>query len=206
MLFTQLTIDTFPLAGFLFGMALAYLAGSVNFAIALFLLLGREDPRHRFSGNPGVSNVYRQAGAPLAALVLLLDVGRAVAVALLAVHFWPVPLVPWAGWALILGTRYPCLHQFQGGKGVANYIGFCGALMPLSTALALVVYLIVFAFFRRSFIGSFGLLAVLAAAGLVRWWPEAVGMAAVIVTVGMIVWFHRGNIRAWRQLPSSPAT
>jgi acyl phosphate:glycerol-3-phosphate acyltransferase len=191
-------LETVTLAGFILGMAMAYLAGSVNFAIALFRLLGRADPRTRFSGNPGASNVYRQAGWPLAALVLALDVGRAMAVALLARHFWPDALVPWAGWALIMGNRLPCLHAFEGGKGVANYIGFCAVLMPLATLLALGAYLVAFGLFRRAFIGSFGLLAVLGGFGMMRWWPAPLGVAAVLVTVGSIVWFHRGNIAAFK--------
>jgi glycerol-3-phosphate acyltransferase PlsY len=72
---------------FLLGMLCAYLAGSINFAILLFRLLGKDDPRTRFSGNAGVTNVYRQAGWPLAAMVLVLDVGRAMVVALLAGHW-----------------------------------------------------------------------------------------------------------------------
>ena len=43
-------------------MILAYLAGSVNFSIILFRLLGRDDPRKSFSGNAGTTNVYRLAG------------------------------------------------------------------------------------------------------------------------------------------------
>jgi len=194
MLPANLSVDAIGLAGFFLGMAAAYLAGSINFSILLFLLLGRTDPRKSFSGNAGVSNVYRQAGLPLAAMVLLLDVGRAAAVALLATRFWADSLVPWAGLALIMGNRMPCFHGFKGGKGVANYIGFCGVLLPLGTAVALVAYLLVFAFFRISFLGSFGLLSVLALFGLMHWWPDPLGMAAVVLTVGAIVWFHSANI------------
>src|SRR4030067_328381 len=41
---------------------LTYLTGSINFAIILLRLLGKEDPRTQFSGNAGTTNVYRQAG------------------------------------------------------------------------------------------------------------------------------------------------
>ncbi|HOO41495.1 MAG TPA: glycerol-3-phosphate acyltransferase, partial [Syntrophales bacterium] len=54
----------------------AYLAGSVNFAIILFAVLGKGDPRSGFSGNAGATNVRRQAGLGWAALVLLLDLIR----------------------------------------------------------------------------------------------------------------------------------
>ena len=52
-------------------LTVCYLAGSVNFSIIVFRLTGRGDPREAFSGNPGMTNVYRQCGFPMAALVLM---------------------------------------------------------------------------------------------------------------------------------------
>jgi glycerol-3-phosphate acyltransferase PlsY len=72
----------------------AYIAGSINFATLLLIVLGKEDPRKGFSGSPGVVNVYRQGGLALAAVVLLLDVRRAICVALIATHLLPLELVP----------------------------------------------------------------------------------------------------------------
>ena len=65
----------------------AYLAGSINFAIIYSKLAGKEDPRLSFSGNAGTTNVYRQAGILWAAVVFLLDIGRALAVAVMACYF-----------------------------------------------------------------------------------------------------------------------
>src|SRR5208283_6021776 len=102
----------------------AYLAGSVNFAIIFFKLAGKEDPRLSFSGNAGTTNVYRQAGFIWAAVVFLLDIGRALAVAVIACYFLKTHLLPWAGFFLVLGNSFPCFHGFRGGRGVANYLGF----------------------------------------------------------------------------------
>ena len=41
---------------------MAYVAGSLNFSILICRITGRDDPRHHGSGNPGATNVYRQAG------------------------------------------------------------------------------------------------------------------------------------------------
>ena len=97
----------------------SYLAGSVNFAIIFFKLTGKADPRLIFSGNAGTTNVYRQAGILWAAFVFLLDVGRALAVAVIACYFLKTHLLPWAGFFLVLGNSFPCFHGFRGGKGVA---------------------------------------------------------------------------------------
>jgi glycerol-3-phosphate acyltransferase PlsY len=182
---------------FIFGLLAAYLAGSINFSIVLFHLLGRQDPRTRFSGNPGVTNVYRQAGWPLALLVLLLDAGRAMGVALLAGQLWDSALVPWAGLALILGNHFPCFHGWRGGKGVANFLGFYLLLLPLGTAAAVAAYGLLLALTRMPFIGSFGILATLAGFGLAHWRGAPGAQAAVLITAAAIVWFHRGNIVAW---------
>jgi glycerol-3-phosphate acyltransferase PlsY len=179
---------------FFLGMLCAYLAGSINFSILLFRLLGKDDPRTHFSGNAGVTNVYRQAGWPLAALVLALDMGRAMVVALSAEYLLAAGLAPWAGSALILGNPFPCLKGFGGGKGVAAYLGFYALFLPLGTGLALVVYLLIFALTRISFLGSFGILATLTGFAWMRWSREPSALTAVLITVIGIVWFHRRNI------------
>ncbi|MGA3114431.1 MAG: glycerol-3-phosphate acyltransferase [Syntrophobacteraceae bacterium] len=179
---------------FLLGMLCAYLAGSINFAILLFRLLGKDDPRTHFSGNAGVTNVYRQAGWPLAGLVLVLDIGRAMGVALLAGHFWADVLTPWAGLALILGNHFSFFHGWPCSKGVANYLGFYALLLPLGTGLALIVYLTIFTLTRISFLGSFGILATVTGFAWVRWGHEPLALAAVLITAISIVWFHRRNL------------
>ena len=102
---------------------IAYLAGSVNFSILVFKITQKGDPRDSFSGNPGMTNVFRQSGFLMAAVVLLLDMGRSMAVAILAAGLLSYSWVPWIGFGLIVGNRYPCFHGFRGGKGVANYLG-----------------------------------------------------------------------------------
>ncbi|HEY5284699.1 MAG TPA: glycerol-3-phosphate acyltransferase, partial [Polyangia bacterium] len=108
----------------------SYLVGSLNFAIIVSRIGGFPDPRTLHSGNAGASNVARVAGRPLAGLVLLLDMARAVSVQWVAARSCSPGWIPWAGLALILGNRFPLFHGFRGGKGVATYLGFVGAAQP----------------------------------------------------------------------------
>ncbi|MEH6366615.1 MAG: glycerol-3-phosphate acyltransferase, partial [Pseudomonas marincola] len=55
---------------------LAYLMGSLSFAILLSMRAGMPDPRGFGSGNPGASNVMRVAGKRLAVLTLLGDISK----------------------------------------------------------------------------------------------------------------------------------
>jgi glycerol-3-phosphate acyltransferase PlsY len=132
----------------------------------------------------------------MAAVILLLDVGRAAAVAFLAQRYWGPAWVPWAGLALIMGNHFPCFHGFRGGKGVANHLGFYAVLLPAGAGLAALTYLVMFALVRIPFIGSFGMIAVLTGFGVHRWADHPLGAAAVVITALCIVWFHRANIAA----------
>ena len=173
---------------------LAYLAGSLNFSILLFKISGKEDPRKEFSGNPGVVNVYRQAGLVMAALVWLLEMGRAIGVALACSSLLPTALVPIGGLALILGNRFPCFHQFRGGKGVANYLGFTTIMVPLVAGISALAWLATFALFRIPFVGSFVMVFILGAGTLQACNFDPLSTAVVMATVALIYYGHKRNV------------
>jgi acyl phosphate:glycerol-3-phosphate acyltransferase len=173
-----------------------YLAGSINFAIITLRILGKEDPRTKFSGNAGTTNVYRQAGWAWAAVVLLFDVGRAASLAALALALLPFAFVPWIGLALVAGNRFPLFHGFRGGKGVASYLGFAIPIAPWGAAAACLAWVAVHRIVRIPFVASFGMILILgrgiAAAG--NW--EAIAIAGTAATVLLIAFNHKRNIAA----------
>ena len=177
---------------------LAYVAGSINFAIILLGWLRKEDPRTKFSGNAGTTNVYRQAGIGWAAVVLLLDVGRAVGLAALAIGLLPDAWVPWVGAALVAGNRFPCFHKFQGGKGVAAFLGFTGWISPWGALLSCFVWVVVYVIVRIPFIASFFMVLVLGGATVWAGEPRAAAVAGTAATVLLIFFSHWKNIAAWR--------
>lgn len=174
---------------------IAYLAGSVNFAIIFFKLTGKEDPRLSFSGNAGTTNVYRQAGMVWATVVFLLDIGRSIAVAALAIYLLEKSLLPWAGFFLVLGNSFPCFHGFRGGKGVANYLGFTILVAPWAALASAIIWLIIYYGIKKiPFIASFFMVFALAfgQAFYLDWQFNAVSGA--IASVVLIVFNHRKNI------------
>jgi glycerol-3-phosphate acyltransferase PlsY len=175
-------------------MIIAYVAGSVNFAIILFKFLGKGDPRNGFSGNAGTTNVYRQAGPVWAAAVFLLDVGRAVLVALLAQYALTPGQLPWAGLALIAGNRFPCFHGFKGGKGVANYLGFSAVVTPISAVIAAIAWVIVYVVKRTPFMASFAMIAVLTLGTIAACGYRPGAIIGALLTAGFIIFNHRNNI------------
>lgn len=176
----------------------AYLAGSINFAILVSSLTKNEDLRKKHSGNPGVVNVYRVMGPGYAVVVLLLDVGRAAAVGLAALHFLEPHMAPVAGLALVIGNQFPVFHGFRGGKGVAAYLGFSTASAPAAAAVSAVTWVVVFALVRIPYIASFFMITVLAGGGAYYGGLNATAACGAAVTFALIAWAHRGNISRHR--------
>jgi len=178
---------------------LVYIAGSINFAILVLKLIGKADPRTQFSGNAGTTNVYRQAGKVWAAVVLLLDLGRALAAAIMALNFLPVTAVPWIGFSLVMGNRFHCLHQFRGGKGVAGFLGYTRKLSPVAAAASAIIWVAVHRMVRIPFIASFFMISTLAIGTIITYNCELVAAAGTSATVLLIIFNHRQNITALMQ-------
>ncbi|MCJ7772643.1 MAG: glycerol-3-phosphate acyltransferase [Desulfobacterales bacterium] len=182
----------------------SYVSGSINFSILLFKLLGKGDPRGKFSKNAGATNVYRQAGIYWAIVVLVFDMSRAVGVALVSLHVLPHDFVPLMSFGLILGNRFPCFHEFKGGKGVANYLGFTTALAPITALISGFAWLVFYAFLRVPFISSFLMIFILAAGTIISYSSKPLAVAGTCVTSIFIFISHRQNIVEW--LKSSDTT
>jgi len=173
----------------------AYLAGSVNFSILAFMLAGRGDPRHLFSGNPGTVNTYRALGLGWALGVLGCDLGRGALVALAAQGLFDTP------WALVLGSLsvllgnlYPAFHDFRGGKGVATALGFYLVVDPIAALLVGAGWILIVYLGRRASVGS--LLAMIAYPILlaVRDAPDwKIAFAAAVMAV--IIYRHWKNVK-----------
>jgi glycerol-3-phosphate acyltransferase PlsY len=178
--------------------ALAYLLGSVSFAVLVSRLMGLADPRSYGSHNPGATNVLRTGNRPAALLTLLGDAGKgwfAVAMVkwLAARYGLGEATVALAAIAVFAGHLFPVFHGFAGGKGVATAAGVLLALNPWLGLATLGTWLIIAFFFRYS-----SLAAIVAAVFAPLYYgflfgPDVIGFA-VLVMGGMLVWRHRANI------------
>lgn len=181
----------------------AYLAGSINFAIIFFKITGKGDPRLSYSGNAGTTNVYRQAGMVWATIIFLLDIGRALLVAWIALYYLKPTLIPWAGFFLVLGNSYPCFHGFRGGKGVANYLGFTLLVAPWAALAAAIIWLIIYRIISVPFIASFFMVFILACGQAFNpQWPP-IAVAGAVAAFLLILFNHRKNIVNYRR-PAEP--
>jgi glycerol-3-phosphate acyltransferase PlsY len=172
---------------------LAYLLGSLSFAILLSRLSGGPDPRASGSGNPGATNMLRVAGKKLAVLTLLGDLLKGLLPVLVAYLLGlSIQQQAWIGLAAVIGHLYPLYFRFKGGKGVATAAGMLLGLYPPAALLALATWALTFVLTRTSSLAS--LIATPLTLPLLAWQqPEA--LLPMCVLTGLIVWRHRGNLR-----------
>ena len=183
---------------------IAYLVGSLSFAVIVSRAMGLSDPRTYGSGNPGATNVLRSGSKPAAIVTLLLDAAKG---------WLPVMLVKWfgpawdlsegtqalAGLAAVLGHLYPVFFAFKGGKGVATAVGVLLAFEPL-LALATMVTFAIIVFFSRYVSLASMVAAVFAPAYYligdgVAWTASGAKTLALIAMGLLLIWRHRENIQ-----------
>jgi len=189
----------YPMAAVL----LAYLVGSLSFAVIVSRVMGLKDPRSYGSNNPGATNVLRSGNKKAAVATLLLDGFKG---------WLPVVLVKWFGkdyglddgtmaavaFAAFLGHLFPVFFKFQGGKGVATA---AGALLGIEWLLGLAIlatWLMIAYFSRYSSVAS------IASATLAplfylfgdraAWYAERSVLVVIFMIGLLLVIRHRENI------------
>jgi len=172
----------------------AYLVGSLPFAVIVSKALGLPDPRSYGSGNPGATNVLR-TGRKLAALLTLAgDGGKGWLAVFLAVRYGPDAIaVAGCALAVFLGHLFPVFLRFKGGKGVATAAGVLFALDPWLGAAAAATWLVVAVASRYASLASI-VAGVVAPACAFFMSVQASVVLALAVIGALIVWRHKGNI------------
>ena len=133
-----------------------YLLGSLPFGLILGKLSKGVDVRDYGSGSTGMTNVMRTAGAPAAALTLLLDMCKAVVAVLIARWLFDAPGAEALAGALaaLAGHNWPVFVGFRGGKGTAAGWGALIILSPISGLVATLVGVPTVALTRYVSLGS----------------------------------------------------
>lgn len=181
---------------------LAYLLGSLSFAVIVSRAMRLDDPRSYGSGNPGATNVLRSGNKTAAILTLLLDALKGVVAVLvartLAGRFgFGETVIALAGLAAFLGHLYPVFFRFAGGKGVATAAGVLLALNGWVGLASLGTWLAV-AFATRY--SSLAALVTAVLAPVYTFFLIGDPRVAVLVAVMsvLLIWRHRSNITKLR--------
>jgi glycerol-3-phosphate acyltransferase PlsY len=172
----------------------AYLIGSVPFALLLARWWGTGDLHRIGSGNIGAANVFRSSGRTPGLLVALLDIAKGAAgVAAARSMHASDGVTAAAGFAAILGHIYPVWLRFRGGKGVATSCGVFSVLAPVPMAAAAVGFTITVWLTRYVSLGSVVGSLALPSVALALDSSPAVVLAATAAAV-LVVFRHRSNL------------
>ena len=182
---------------------LAYLIGSLSFAVIVSKVMGLKDPRSFGSKNPGATNVLRSGNKGAAVATLLLDGFKG---------WLPVVLVKWfgaayglgdgtvalVGLAAFLGHLYPVFFHFKGGKGVATAAGVLLGISWVLGAATLATWLIVVFFSRYVSLASMAA-AVFAPlyylfGDRAAWYVDKGILMVLFVISALLLYRHRENI------------
>jgi glycerol-3-phosphate acyltransferase PlsY len=179
---------------------LAYLLGSISFAVVMSRAFGLEDPRTYGSGNPGATNVLRSGNKWAAGLTLLGDAAKGWLAVWGAVQFNASPSVQaLVALAVFLGHLYPVFLRFKGGKGVATAFGVMLAIQPLLALAACLTWLFVAKVFKYSSLAA--LVSAVCAPlfyllGNQRGWVTQPQLAWVLALIALFLLYrHRANIQ-----------
>lgn len=184
---------------------IGYLLGGVQSAILVSRLKGI-DIRKQGSGNAGTTNTIRVLGKKAGALVLIIDILKAVIAIWLAKFIFSgshydanILIALYSGIGAILGHSYPLFFNFKGGKGIATT---AGTLIGIDVRLFLIgaaIFLICFGITKIVSISSllmtasFPILIIIAYAGKGSIGIEAMVLALLIT--GFTFYRHKANIR-----------
>lgn len=173
----------------------AYLIGSIPFGYLVARLRGI-NIHEVGSGNIGATNIARNLGWKLGAVVGVLDFLKSFLPALAALALFDKPdeillvsIMP------ILGHIFPVWLNFRGGKGVASIFGLLGAYfgLPIFLGFLLVWFLVVRQVRLMSLVNLIVALMI-----PVAFWLKYAQIAFILfgVLLCLIIWVtHRANIK-----------
>ena len=176
----------------------AYLIGSVSFAVVVSRAFGLSDPRTYGSKNPGATNVLRSGNKAAAVLTLLGDGVKGWLAVWLAQRYGDQFGVGDVGIALtalavFLGHVWPVFFRFIGGKGVATALGVLLAINGWLGLATLVSWIVIAYAFRYS-----SLAAIVAAIFAPFYYCLLFGLDAMLAAVAvmscLLIWRHAKNI------------
>jgi glycerol-3-phosphate acyltransferase PlsY len=176
----------------------AYLIGSISFAVVMSRAFGISDPRTYGSKNPGATNVLRSGNKKAAIATLIGDAAKGWFAVWLALRLADQYGVDETGIALVaiavfLGHLWPVFFKFVGGKGVATALGVLIGIHPLLGLAVLATWLLVAYVSRYS-----SLAALVAAVAAPIYYGIALGadaiLAAIVVMSALLLYRHASNI------------
>ena len=169
----------------------SYLMGSIPFGFILTKIFLKKDIREIGSGNIGATNALRTGNKLVGYSTLILDILKAIIPVIYVKMNYP-ELIYIASLCAFLGHVFPIWLKFNGGKGVATYVGILFSINILLGLIFVVSWGFVFLLFRYSSLSSIvGSLSI----PLYLFVTDEKSSVIFFITMFVLIFFtHRENI------------
>ena len=169
----------------------SYLMGSIPFGFILTKIFLKKDIREIGSGNIGATNALRTGNKLVGYSTLILDIVKAIIPVIYVKMNYP-ELIYIASLCAFLGHVFPIWLKFNGGKGVATYVGILFSINILLGLIFVVSWGLVFLIFRYSSLSSIvGSLSI----PLYLFVTDEKSSVIFFITMFVLIFFtHRENI------------
>jgi len=131
----------------------SYLMGSIPFGFILTKIFLKKDIREIGSGNIGATNALRTGNKLVGYSTLILDIVKAIIPVIYVKMNYP-ELIYIASLCAFLGHVFPIWLKFNGGKGVATYVGILFSINILLGLIFIISWGFVFLISRYSSLSS----------------------------------------------------
>jgi len=170
---------------------ISYLFGSIPFGLLLTKLFLKKDIRNIGSGNIGATNVLRSGNKLVGYSTLLLDILKAI-LPVIYVKFNYPDFIYISSLSVFLGHVFPIWLKFNGGKGVATYVGILFSINLIYGLVFGFTWIIFFLFSKYSSLSSlFGSLSI----PIYLFIINGDQIVFFIIMLVLIIYTHRENIK-----------
>lgn len=178
---------------------IAYLLGSIPFAVITSRVFKLPDPRTFGSKNPGATNMLRSGNKVAAVLTLLGDAGKGLLVVVLAKYFAPSwglddDAIAIMALAVFFGHIWSVFLYFRGGRGVATALGVAIGLNLWTGLLAIVTWVIVAAIWRISSLSALVAAVLTPVYAWIFLGFETASTLVIFIMSLLLIWRHKSNI------------
>lgn len=176
---------------------IAYLLGSIPFALVVGRIGYKIDVREHGSGNLGATNAFRVLGTKAGIIVTLADILKgtiATLIPLVALTFVDIEVNRLIiGIFAVLGHTYPIFAKFKGGKAVATSGGIILGVNPLLFLAILCTFILTLFLFKYVSLAS--MLTGVIASIISFFMHDVLLFVLILILTVFVIYRHRDNIK-----------
>lgn len=172
---------------------IAYLLGSIPFALIVGKIGYKIDVREHGSGNLGATNAFRVLGKKAGSIVVIADILKGTVATLIPLLFDADVYRLVIGIFAVIGHTYPLFARFKGGKAVATSGGIILGISPLLFIVMVVSFISSLYITKYVSLSSMitGIITIIVALFL-----RDIGLIIVVTTLTIFVFYrHKENIK-----------